>query len=286
MNINIGIIGNGFVGQATALFGKNVFIKAFIYDVLPQKCIPLGTTLDEICEICDLIFICVPTPIKKNGECYLNIVEDVVQSIKKTKTTASIVLRSTVPPGTCERLEVHHMPEFLREFTWALDFRQTTHWIIGSYKPDPIFTKRITSLLHHAVRDGQIKGNEIYWGTSKETELAKYTRNAFLATKLSFFNEIEEYARKIDVNYNWVRELVTIDPRIGDGHTRVPGSDGLRGFGGTCFPKDIAALQTEMKHVGMKPIITKAVIKRNNTIDRPVRDWEKKVGRSIVHDDE
>jgi UDPglucose 6-dehydrogenase len=284
--INIGIIGNGFVGKATALFAS-VCVKVLIYDIDPDKCCPPGTTLKQICDKCDLIFICVPTPVKTNGECYLNIVESVVKSIRKEhKTRASIVLRSTVPPGTCKRLKVHHMPEFLRELTWAQDFRETTQWVIGSFKPDPIFTKRITNLLQGAVRDKNVKSNEIYWGTSTETELVKYTRNAFLATKLSFFNEIEEYARKIHVNYDWLRELITVDPRIGGGHTRVPGSDGLRGFGGTCFPKDLTTLETEMKKVGMKPIITKAVLERNNTIDRPLKDWENKVGRSIIHEKE
>jgi UDPglucose 6-dehydrogenase len=178
------------------------------------------------------------------------------------------------------------MPEFLRERTWQLDFRETKQWIIGVCQnksfvnQDAIFGARIVKLLGHAVRDYQIAGNEIYWATTDETELAKYTRNAFLATKLSFFNEIESFASASNIDYSIVRELVGIDERIGMGHTQVPGADKQRGFGGTCFPKDIAALQTEMTKVNVKSPIIDAVIKRNNEIDRPDKKWE--VGRTVV----
>jgi len=212
-------------------------------------------------------------------------VESVVHDIQAINAQVPIVVRSTVPPGTCERLGVHHMPEFLTEARWDYDFRQTDKWVIGVNKTNPnheIFRERIAKLLHIATRDKQIKGNETWWATTTETELTKYARNAFLATKLSFFNEIEEFSRKLGTNYQTVRDMTTIDSRIGAGHSFVPASDGKRGFSGTCLPKDLKSLQSEMESHGMTSYIVKAVWERNVNVDRPTRDWEKNIGRSFV----
>jgi len=280
--INIGIVGNGFVGKATSLFAGD-FVNVLVYDIDENKCVPLGTTVQDITKVSDIIFVCVPTPVTLRGNCYVDSVEQVVASLKCCHPKGSIVIRSTVPPGTCARLQVHHMPEFLREQSWEYDFRMCDKWIVGQWCfTDDLFRLRIAQLLAHATRDGQIKSNEIFWGTSDETELAKYARNAFLATKLSFMNEIEEFARLKGINYSNVRELIGIDERIGWSHTQVPGSDGNRGFGGTCLPKDLAVLKHEMDNIGSHPIISTAVLERNNTIDRPRKDWENLIGRSIV----
>lgn len=281
-SINIGIIGNGFVGKATSLFAGD-FVNVLVYDIDPQKCVPLGTTLTDVVHASDIIFICVPTPVTIRGNCYLAMVESVVAEVKALGPKGSIVIRSTVPPGTCARLQVHHMPEFLREQSWEMDFRMCDKWIVGQHTlSDNEFRSRIVQLLEHARRDQRIKCNEIYWATSDETELAKYARNAFLATKLSFMNEIEEFARLKGIHYNNVRDLISIDERIGHSHTQVPGSDGNRGFGGTCFPKDLAVLKHEMEIVGSHALIVSAVLERNNSVDRPSKDWESLVGRSVV----
>ena len=79
-----------------------------------------------------------------------------------------------------------------------------------------------------------------------------------------------------------MRRVATEDERIGEQHSMVPGHDGKKGFGGTCFPKDTSSMRNEMKKVGMTPYILDAVIERNNTIDRPQQDWKQDVGRAIV----
>ena len=95
--INIGIIGNGFVGKATQLLlCENINIIA--YDKNPNLCNPTNTTLQDLL-ICDIIFISVPTPMKSNGECYLGIIESVLNDLKKIKYDKFVVLRSTVSPG-------------------------------------------------------------------------------------------------------------------------------------------------------------------------------------------
>ena len=102
--MRIGIIGNGFVGKATKILECDK-IQLMVYDIIPELCFPVGTTLRDICK-CDLIFISVPTPMNKNGSCYLKILESVINDISTlTNLNESLVIiRSTVPPGTSKKL--------------------------------------------------------------------------------------------------------------------------------------------------------------------------------------
>lgn len=287
--MNIGIIGNGFVGAATGLF-KCKEVSTFIFDVVPDKCEPKGTTLKDLVENCDLIFICLPTPMTSDCECYLGIIEKVVselkQLIEKTSKNPQLILRSTVPPGTSESLGVHHMPEFLTEKNWARDFKNTKLWVVGlnqSVFGWDTMIPFMKNLLQVAKENGNINHDDIEFSTTKESEMTKYVRNLFLATKVSFFNEMEEYCRLSDINYNRVRDLVIEDTRIGNSHTAVPGPDGKRGFGGTCLPKDTHALHSDMeKNKGMKSYIISAVLDRNNNHDRIEKDWSQDKGRSTI----
>ena len=92
---------------------------------------------------------------------------------------------------------------------------------------------------------------------------------------------MNQFCKKKGVNYENVRKLAANDDRILHSHTRVPGPDGRKGFGGTCFPKDINNLSFEMKKLGMESIIIDNVIKRNLK-DRPEKDWEGDVGRAVI----
>ena len=118
---------------------------------------------------------------------------------------------------------------------------------------------------------------------NKEAELVKMFRNCFLATKVSFCNEIYEFCQNKDICYENVRKIATNDDRILPSHTRVPGPDGKKGYGGTCFPKDTNSFKYEMEKVGVKPYILNAVIERNETIDRPQKDWNENKGRSVIY---
>ena len=127
--MRIGIIGNGFVGKATQQL-KCKDVQLLIYDINPNLCDPKGTILKDL-SVCDLIFISVPTPMKKNGECHLGIVESVVNDINTNIKNAIIVIRSTVPPGTSDRLGCHFMPEFLTEKKYIQDVINNETWIFG-----------------------------------------------------------------------------------------------------------------------------------------------------------
>lgn len=280
----VGIIGNGFVGKATfQLKCKDIDILA--YDINPSACIPHGLTLPDM-DKCEIIFISVPTPMSADGSCHLHIVESVLKDLKSIDYTGIIVLRSTVPVGTCDRLNCYFMPEFLTEKNYINDFINNPDWIFGTLgaSTDDVFKTKITSLFGLAHANDRIKHNTLHFVPNKEAEMVKMFKNCFLATKVSFCNEVYEFCQKKQIDYETVRKLATADVRILPSHTMVPGHDGFKGFGGTCFPKDTASLRHEMQRANMTPYVLNAIIERNNTVDRPEKDWAEDKGRAVVRD--
>lgn len=282
--MKLGIIGNGFVGKATQLL-HNSHTELFIYDIIPEKCEPKGLTLNDL-KNCSLIFIALPTPMTGTGECYTNFIESIVLELKEiiNPKETFLIVRSTVPPGTCRNLDVYFMPEFLTEKNWKNDFITCKHWIFGTKEidEDANFKMKIIELFFWAQYEGKISYNTIHFVSLEEAEMCKYVRNCFLAMKVSFFNEMEEFARKKGISYENVRKIVTLDNRIGETHTKVPGIDNKRGFGSTCLPKDTNAFLQEMNKIGMNSLILKSVIERNETVDRPEKDWIQNFGRSVI----
>lgn len=291
MSCKVGVIGNGFVGKATQILGKCSIANMIIYDIDPLKCIPLGTTLNDICH-CNLVFVCVPTPFNVDSkQCDTRIVQSVVTNIRmecerSDLSIPGIVVRSTVPPGTCDRLGVCHMPEYLTEANWPIDFVNTKVWEIG-LPSKPIFTIDIVLYIHTILytckEEGIIKYSDYNLNHSSVTETAKYMRNAMLAVRVGVCNEFEAFCKTQNIDYECVRQLVTSDPRIGPAHTKVPGPDGKRGFGGTCLPKDLKAIIREMMVSGATPMILMACSNRNDLLDRPNYEWMEDVGRAISH---
>ena len=117
----------------------------------------------------------------------------------------------------------------------------------------------------------------------KTAEMVKYFTNSFLATKVSFANEIKQICDTIGVKYEEVKNLSLLDKRIGDTHLTVPGPDGSMGFGGTCFPKDLNCLIYFALEKGVEPLILKSVWEKNLLI-RDDKDWLLKYGRAISRD--
>lgn len=157
------------------------------------------------------------------------------------------------------------MPEFLTETNWRYDCIHRETWIFG-LNPDknPTAIRGLCeSLISLAHQNGPIVSITMMFVTPEEAECAKYVRNSFLACKVAFFNEISEYCQHRGINYETIRQLTIEDRRIGESHTRVPGSNGKFGFGGTCFPKDLAAFIAEFQSYGLTPDVMAAAQKRN-----------------------
>ena len=278
----IGIIGNGFVGSALKEI-KCDDIEIKTYDINPNLCEPLGLAIEDLYN-CEIIFISVPTPMNVNGSCYLNIIHSVLHELHNIQYKGHIVLRSTIPVGTCDDLKCNFMPEFLTEKNFKEDFINNKQWFFGllNDENDTLFIESVTKLFSLASKNDKIKHNNLVFLTNKECEMIKLFRNCFLATKVSFCNEINEFCDIKKINYENVRKYATNDERIMPNHTHVPGHDGLFGYGGTCFPKDTSSLKFEMDSVGMKSYILDSVIKRNVLKDRPEQDWCADKGRAVV----
>lgn len=292
---HIGIIGRGFVGSATGLLFQNANIR--FYDKEPSLCEPIGLTLSDMLDECKFIFICVPTPMNKDGSCCLKIIDSVYQDLQEAgleKKGNIVILRSTVPPGTADKYGFCFMPEFLTEANWRNDTLNTKKIYLG-LSNDLLEASQntrydIQTELNEA-RLGHHDNDSIILGKTRQFELYKIFCNSFLATKVAFCNEFFNYCKSMsnfsseNTEKSVYDELVTLlgnDIRIGETHLNVPGPDGRFGFGGTCFPKDIHSLEYEMENNGVKHPVISSVIKRNEEIDRPEKDWMKDKGRATV----
>lgn len=282
MKTKIGIVGHGFVGSATRYF-SNSSVDVFIYDRDDAKCSPPGTTI-EVVAGCKIVFVCVPTPMATDGSCSTRIVESVIASIRE-HGDPYIIVRSTVPIGFCARHKVAFMPEFLTEARYIDDFRSTPLWIIGNDHPeDGDFTDAVDSLIRAAHADGEIESDKTKYMPTRNAEMLKYFRNCFLATKVAFCNEVAVLCARHNIDYNEMASHACSDARIGHSHRVVPGPDGRRGFGGSCFPKDVASLIAQCSAIGCESPVLSAVMDRNVRIDRCEQDWKELRGRAVEED--
>jgi len=268
--ITIGIIGNGFCGSATSLFVCDK-IDIIIYDKEPNKCFPHGTTFNDLLK-CNVIFICINTPLTENNEYYLKSIDKIIDDLH-LMNYYNIVVRSTVTPEYCSSNQVSFFPEFLTEQNWKLDFYNCQAWIVGLDNNNSQIKNIMENIINIAFKYKCIKYNNIIFTTNTNAELCKLIRNSYLATKVSFFNEIYQICNSMGINYNdEIRNLVVLDNRIGETHTLVP-NNYKYGFGGSCFPKDTLALCNYAKKINSNPIILENVIYRNENIDRPAKEW-------------
>ena len=287
------VIGTGYVGLVTgtclAETGNNVLcidideekVKQMqqgvvpIYephlDILFQRNIKAGrlkfsTVLNEGLQHGDIIFLALPTPEDKDGSADLSYVLGVAKDIgKKIKDYKVIVDKSTVPVGTADKVrevilnetsvefDVVSNPEFLREGFAVDDFLKPERIIIGSR------SKRAITLMQKLYKPFVRSGNPILIMDERSAELTKYAANAFLATKITFMNEIANFCEKVGADVDKVRVGIGTDSRIGK-RFLFPGI----GYGGSCFPKDVKALHKSGNDVDYKFNILNAVINVND----------------------
>ncbi len=243
MSYTIGIVGKGFVGGAMYENFKDVF-RVLVWDVDVNKRLNVES-FDDFVNRSDIIFVCVPTPMKEDGACDTHIVASVIDDIAQIDRRKYVVIKSTVPPGTTERLAtefnmtIGFNPEFLTEANAYNDFRHQPLIIIGA---DDVGIATVISQLYYEFNAKVDNVAHVIQRTTKEAEVFKYLANCFLATKVTFANEFRSLCDKIDVDYGKIAELAVLDKRLGPTHWRVPGPDGKLGFGGSCFPKDTSAM--------------------------------------------
>jgi len=293
--MHIAVIGSGYVGLVTgacfAEFGVDVACvdvdadkiaqlsrgQATIYepglDQLLQKNLQAGrlkftTDLHSAVEPASVIFLAVGTPPKSDGSADLSFVDNAARGVAAHIHTYKVVaMKSTVPVGTGKRLTAlirNHLPkpvdfsvvsnpEFLREGAAIGDFMRPDRVVIGSND------ERATELMRELYRPLYLIETPFVITTVEGAELTKYAANAFLATKISFINEIANLCEKVGCDVHQVARAVGMDRRIGSKFLH-PGP----GFGGSCFPKDTRALSVIARQYGSPATIVDAVIDVND----------------------
>lgn len=282
MKETLGVIGQGFVGSAVYEGMRNHFnVKA--YDRDPNKFSNVGSIFDVV-DSTEVTFLCVPTPMKKSGQCDLRILSSALNEISDCVRALNregyiVVIKSTVPPGTTEdlnkiftNLDIIFNPEFLTEANAVEDYMNQNRIIVGGERPGSTRVKQIFSKAFPKV--------PVIKTSSTIAETIKYVTNAFLATKVSFANDMYQMCQKLDIDYDKVIEYAKYDDRLGNSHWSVPGPDGDFSFGGHCFPKDVNALLFMAKEFGLEvPTLSSNI--RSLEIYRKDKDWTKQVGRAV-----
>ena len=223
------------------------------------------TNLEEVLEASEIIFLALPTPPGADGSADLKYVLGVADQMGKLMKGYKVVVnKSTVPVGTADKVreaiaknykgefDVVSNPEFLREGVAVEDFMKPDRVVIGTKSEQA--KKVMTELYAPFVR----QGNPLIFMDERSSELTKYAANSFLATKISFMNEIAQLCERMGADVDMVRRGIGSDDRIGK-RFLFPGI----GYGGSCFPKDVQALVKSSNEVNYDFEILKAVEKVN-----------------------
>ena len=272
----IGIIGQGFVGTAVNE-GLAKHYKIETFDIAKDStCV----TEHDISQKSSILFICLPTPMEKDGSCHTGIVEIVLERLNFINKCRTIVVKSTIPPGTTEKwnkkyknIDIVFNPEFLTEANSIEDFKNQNRIIVGG--PRPATTKVARVFKKAFPKVPIIKTGSTY------AEMVKYVTNCFLAMKVSFANEMYEICEGLDIDYDKVIEYAVHDDRLGYSHWMVPGPDGDFGYGGHCFPKDVKALLKVSMGLDLLPTMLMATHEKNISVRR-TKDWEGMEGRAVI----
>ena len=279
----LGILGTGYVGLVAAACFASKGHKVICYDIDALKLEKLQRgevpffepgleklliqhshllrwtcNLDLLLEECDLLFLCLPTPQRADGSCDLSALFSVTKLLAdRTQKPLTLINKSTAPVGTARQLEeigkgqlqLVSNPEFLKEGGAIEDFLHPERILIGleNTQLKPLFQDLYASFRA-----------PIQWMNFESAELAKYASNAMLACRISFMNELARLAEKTGADIDKIRLAMGADGRIGPAflHAGV-------GFGGSCFPKDLAALSKMFQKEGLEGSVVGATLSAN-----------------------
>ena len=247
---NIAVVGCGVIGEALIKWVEE-HTEHNILRIDPPK----GFN-DDITKA-DVVFVSIHIPTEDDGSQDLTTLEEII----KNCPNVPIYIRTTLLPGTCDRLaqkfnkDVNFMPEFLTERTAVEDF----------YRQPMVFSN------HEDMLKEIFVGKEYVVMNSLEAEVTKYAHNVFGALKVTYFNGINELCSKLDIDYQKVRKGVLLSGYINAPHTSVPGPDGKFGYGGKCFPKDVNAFVGCLKDTAISELMAQVPL-----ANREYRELSKK----------
>jgi len=291
--MNIAVVGTGYVGLVTgtcfADTGNNVIcvdidaekVKRMQAGEVPiyepyldtvfernirQNRLTFTTDLEDAVSKSTIIFLALPTPPGEDGSADLSYVLGVAEELGKIITDYKVIIdKSTVPVGTAEKVtakiaenakvdfDVVSNPEFLREGFAVEDFMKPDRVVIGTS------SERAAEVMKDLYKPFVRQGNPLIVMDEKSAELTKYAANSFLATKITFMNEVANFCELVGADVDMVRAGIGTDTRIGK-RFLFPGI----GYGGSCFPKDVQALAKSGKESGYHFEILDSVLRVNN----------------------
>ena len=240
------IVGFGVVGKAV----HDGIKGSHLCDIMDP---PLGWYNDDYTKY-DGIILCVPTPETDDGQCDVSLVKKYLGDIRRVSNTVPILLKSTTTIDAIpddDYLTVN--PEFLTEANSSKDFKNQKFAFFGG---DP----ELSDMWYNVITKGDVTIDKVMFTTRKNAMLAKYVINTFLATKISYFNDLYNM---IGSDFDEVVRLASQDERLGNSHMQVPGPDGKLGFGGMCFPKDTKAFIAYANDNGKSLPVLEAAVECN-----------------------
>ncbi len=314
---NIGIIGVGYVGLVTAACFAQMGNKVRCYDInakrinnlqqggvlpfyepgldglvkknLKSKRLGFYINLKHVVDNSQIIFFCVGTPSRKTGSVDLRYLQEAIQSVAKLCDEHKIfVVKSTVPAGTAElvrkiikryykgRVDVVSNPEFLQEANAINSFLKADRVVLGYADDCPVEIKKIMREIYKPVKAPVFETN------NRTAELSKYASNVFLATEISFINNIANLCDAIGADVKVISEIMKSDSRIGQKAFLNAGI----GYGGLCFPKDMKGFIRIIKRNGYDPTFLKMVEKINigqrKMVIKKLRQMIKRIKEAVV----
>ena len=291
--MNIAIVGSGYVGLVSGAcfsdmgntvtcvdsdkdkidqLNKGIIpiyepgLESIILNNCEKGNLSFTTSLEGALRDCEIVFIAVGTPMGEDGSADLQYVLAVAKEIGQLITDSIVVVnKSTVPVGTADRVKktiatelsireveipfsIVSNPEFLKEGAAISDFMKPDRIVVG------VENKHSEALMRRLYRPFTVNHDRFISMDLRSAEMTKYAANAFLATKISFINEMSNISERLGADINMVREGIGSDKRIGFEFI-YPGC----GYGGSCFPKDVQALVKMSEEVGYNSELVKAV---------------------------
>ena len=257
----IGIVGLGVIGSAAKYGFEKLGHKVLCHDL------KLNTKLEDLI-LCEVIYICVPTPSLDDGSCDTRIVENVIKNLNHLNFKNIIAIKSTVEPGTTNKLiklykndKICFVPEFLRERCAISDFTENHDLlVVGSEVPE--ICEIIKS--NHGFYPKNIK-----FLSPTEAELLKYYSNIFNALRIIFANEMYELACHLNANYSNIKDAYVLR-NTKDMYLDV--NDNFRGYGGVCLPKDTKAIAALCKRLKLNLKLFETIDEENNKFKKTIFD--------------
>ena len=224
--IKLGIVGHGFVGKAVDE-GFRINVEKFVVDPIYK------TSIKELVKFNpDFIFVCLPTPMLKNGDQDTSILLEVFSELNEKARLIPKILKSTILPNTLIEIfnacdNVLYNPEFLREKHANEDFENAPFIILAGENNLSLAVEELYK------NNSSCKTKNFIHIDPVSASLIKYSLNSFLATKVIFFNQIKKIFDASSADLNWAEftEILAKDGRIGSSHMEVPGHDGKKGYG-------------------------------------------------------